>query len=324
MSFGRALFVLLVVAGELAARGGTRADDSGVGDRRTHVVARVGSRAITEGQLEDRIGSLPPFQRASLGDGADAVRRRFLTEVVERDELLALGAEGRSLGQQPPAAYRIERALSAATIRAVRARVGPAATIAMEDVQRYYDDNRLRYEAPERYQLWRILCRTREEAQSVLDATRRDPTPATFAALARDHSLDKATNLRSGNLGFVTADGTSREPGLRVDPEIVRAAQTVRDGALVPEPVAEGEYFSVVWRRGTIASTKRTVGDVAAQIRDVIWKGRVKEETDKLVATLRATRLQAFAPSLLEGLPIPSDVEGATERADSGGRSRLR
>ncbi len=295
-----AQLVLLAVAGVLAARHDSRAADAGANERRLHVVARFGSRAVSVGELEDRIAGMPPYQRASFGASADEVRRRFLTEVVERDELLALGAESANLAEQPPAAYQIERALSAATVRDVRARIGPAASISMEDVQRYYDENRSRYEAPERYQLWRILCKTRDDAQSVLDATTRDPTPAMFAALARDHSLDKANNLRGGNLGFVAGDGTSREPGLRVDPGVVRAAQKVRDGALVPEPVVEGDYFSVVWRRGTISAVKKTASEVAPQIRDALWKARVKEETDKLVASLRANRLRARDASPLE------------------------
>jgi peptidyl-prolyl cis-trans isomerase C len=292
--------VLLAAAGVLAAPHDTHAADAGADERRRHVVARFGSRAVTVGELEDRIAAMPPYQRASFGAGADDVRRRFLTEVVERDELLALGAESAKLAEQPPAAYQIERALSAATIRDVRARIGPAASISMEEVQRFYDENRSRYEVPERYQLWRILCKTRDEAQSVLDATKRDPTPAVFASLARDHSLDKATNLRGGNLGFVAGDGTSPEPGLRVDPAVVRAAQAVHDGALVPEPVVEGDYFSVVWRRGTISAVKRTAVEVAPQIRDSLWKARVKEETDKLVASLRASRLRGRNASPLE------------------------
>ena len=312
----RALFFSFAVAA-LAAQDDTRADDAGASERRLHVLAHVGSRVITVGEVEDRIGNMPPFQRATFGGTADAVRRRFLTDVVLRDELLALGAEGHRLGEQPPAAYQIERALSTATIRAVRSRVGPAASIAMEDVQRYYDENRSRYQAPERYQLWRILCKTRDEAQSVLDATKRDPTPATFAALAREHSLDKATNLRGGNLGFVTADGNAREPGLRIDPAVVRAGQAVRDGAIVPEPVVEGEYFSVVWRRGTIAAVTRAVDEVSAQIRDALWKGRVKEETDKLVASLRASKLRALDPSLLEALTVPVGGESTVQRTRS-------
>jgi peptidyl-prolyl cis-trans isomerase C len=306
----RALLILLVVAGAFAIQDDTRAEDAGAGMRRLHVVAHVGSATITVADLEDPIGNMPPFQRASFGRTPDEVRRRFLTDVVLHDVVLALGAEAQRLGEQPPATYQIERAISAATIRAIRSRIGPAAGISMEDVQHYYDDNRARYDAPERYQLWRILCKTREEAQSVLEATKRDPTPTTFAALAREHSLDKATNLRAGNLGFVTADGNSREPGLRVDPAVVRAAQGVGDGALVPEPVAEGEYFSVVWRRGTIAATKRSIGDVAAQIRDAIWKRRVKDETDTLVASLRAAKLRALDASLLDSVAIPANVPG--------------
>jgi peptidyl-prolyl cis-trans isomerase C len=178
----------------------------------------------------------------------------------------------------------------------------------MDEVRRYYEENRARYDAPERYQIWRILCKTVEDALSVLEAMKRDPTPATFGALAREHSLDKATNLRAGNLGFVTADGGSNEPGLRVDPAVVRAAQSVADGALVPEPVGEGQYFSVVWRRGTIGPTKRAVDDVAAQIRDALWKARVKEETDRLLARLRADKVRSLDPSLLGAIDIPADT----------------
>jgi peptidyl-prolyl cis-trans isomerase C len=297
--------VFLVVLSAFVHGDDARADEGGVATRRQHVVARMGSAAVTVGDLEDRLADLPPFQRASFGGTREHVRRRFLEQVVLPDALLALGADERRLDQQPPAAYQIERARSAATIRAIRARIGPAAAISGDEVQRYYDEHRSRYEAPERYQIWRILCKTRDEAQSVLDAAKLDPTPATFGALARDHSLDKATNLRAGNLGFVGGDGSSNEPGLRVDPALLRAVQSVHDGALLPAPIAEGEYYSVVWRRGTVAATKRTVGEVAAQIRDTLWKTRVKEETDSLVSRLRAERVRALDASLLQGIDLP-------------------
>jgi peptidyl-prolyl cis-trans isomerase C len=299
----------------LANGADTYADDAGAGGRRSRVVARVGPREIAVGELEDRIADLPPFQRASLGSTLSEVRHRILTEVVLRDSLLVVGAGSERLAEKPPAAYQIERARSAATIRAVRAQVGPATSIPMEDVRHFYDENRAHYDAPERYQVWRILCKTQEDARSVLEAAKREATPVAFGALAREHSLDKATNLRAGNLGFVTADGSSNEPGLRVDPAVVHAAQSVPDGALVPEPVAEGQYFSVVWRRGTIAPIKRTVDEVAAQIRDAIWKARVKEETDKLLARLHAERVRELDPSLLGAVQLPADSPAFGPRA---------
>jgi peptidyl-prolyl cis-trans isomerase C len=266
----------LLVAGLLArASGRAAADDAGDAARRAQVVATLGGRTITVGELEGRIAAMPPFQRATLGDTPDAVRRKYLSEVLVPEVLLSIAAAEAKLDQQLPSSYGVERALSQATIRSLRDRIGSAAAIPIEDVQKYYDDNRSRYDTPERYQLWRILCKTREEAAEVIAAAKKSPTPKEFGDLAREKSIDKATFLRAGNLGFVSADGASNEPGLRVDPSIVRAAQAVRDGDIVPSPVPEGDAFAVVWRRGTIPANKRTVDDAAAQIRDTLWRTRV-------------------------------------------------
>jgi len=323
-----ALAGLLVAAALLAprrARPDTAPGAAQADARRDRVVATVGAapttRAITVGELEDRVAALPPFQRAAFGDTADLVRRAFLMQVLIPEALFSLAGEASKLAEQPRTSREIDRALSGATVRALRERLGPATAIPMQDVQKYYDENRARYDTPERYQIWRILCKTREEAAAVLEEAKKDPTPKAFGQLARDHSLDKATNLRDGNLGFLTADGASNDPGLRVDPAIVRAAQTVRDGEIVPTPVPEGDSFAVVWRRGTVAANHRTVDDVAAQIRDSMWKARVKKETDALLESLRAAKLRDFDPSLVDGIDVPVDGDAggmALRRRDSG------
>jgi peptidyl-prolyl cis-trans isomerase C len=301
-----------------------RAADGGAGStspRRAAVVAVVGaapsSRSITVGDLEDLIASMPRFQRASFGATPDAIRRRILDDVLVRDALLALGAAASKIEDAPAPLHAIERAESVATVRAVRAGLAPAADIPMGDVRAYYDQNRARYDAPERYRISRILCKTRDEAQEVLAAAlappRLDQTARTFAQLARDHSEDKATALRAGDLGFLNAAGESKEPGLRVDVAVVRAAQTVRDGEFVPQPVVEGDYFSVVWRRGTLAAQKRSVDDVAPQIRTILRQDRVKEETDELVARLRAAKVRDLHEELLDSLRLPDEAD-ATRR----------
>ena len=317
----RAVFAAVLTAGALSARGDTRADDAGDPARRTQVVATMGTgRTITVGELEDRIGALPPFQRATFGGDAAVVRRAFLDQVILPETLESLGADGEKLGEQQPTAYALERVRSQSVVRAIRARLGPASSIPVEDVEKYYDDNRARYDTPERYQIWRILCKTKEEAQTVLDAAKKEPTPKEFGELAREHSVDKASNLRAGNLGFISPDGTSNEPGLRVEVSIVHAAQGVRDGQLVPAPVPEGENYAVVWRKGTLAATKRTVDQVAAQIRDTLWKTRVKEGTDRLTTALRAAKVRDLDESLLATLgPTPSgDAGGASPHASAG------
>jgi peptidyl-prolyl cis-trans isomerase C len=95
----------------------------------------------------------------------------------------------------------------------------------------------------------------------------------------------------------------------------------VKDGQLVTAPVKEGDNWAVVWRRGTIPATKRSIDDVAAQIRDTIWKQRVKEETDKLVAELRKKNLHDLDEAPLAELPATLGPEagarGAAARKDT-------
>ncbi|HEX3770891.1 MAG TPA: peptidyl-prolyl cis-trans isomerase [Polyangiaceae bacterium] len=277
--------------------------------RRDAVVATVGappaSRSITAGDLEDKLASMPGFQRASFGPDAGTVRRRVLDDVLVRDALLSLAADRDRVASDPAVSHAVDRAASMGTVRALRANLGPPAGLPVADVRAYYEANRARYDAPERIRIWRILCKTSDEAREVLTAAQVDGTPRTFMQLARDHSQDKATALRSGDLGFLDENGASNEPGLTVDPSIVKAAQAVHDGEFVKAPVPEGDFFAVVWRRGTLAAERRPFDEVAPQIREILWRQRVKEETDKLVAGLRAANLRDLHEELLDAMTLP-------------------
>jgi peptidyl-prolyl cis-trans isomerase C len=305
MSF-RVAVLAAVIGATLAFADGTRAADAGAGPdaaRRALVVARVGdgpkARAITVGDLEDGIASMPPFQRAMFGATPDAVRRSFLADVVVRGALLDESADADGFAANQAVAYAVDRARSNATLRALRASAPAASAIPMNEVEAYYEENRARYDAPERVQVWRILCATREEAVAVLAAAIAAPTPKAFVDLARDHSKDRATYLRGGNLGFLDADGVSNEPGLKVDPVVVRAAKGVRDGDFVKTPVAEGTDFAVVWRRGSTPAVHHPVQDVAAQIRDALRRQRIKADADALLARRRASDVRDEDTELL-------------------------
>jgi peptidyl-prolyl cis-trans isomerase C len=276
--------------------------------RRDMPVAHIDAAAITVGELEDRLAAVPRFQLQVFGDTPDAIRHKFLDQVLVPETLYAIGAQAEHLDAQPAVKGKIDRALTNATLRALRAELGTAATIPQGDVQKYFDQNRGRYDTPERYMVWRILCHTREEAVAVIEAARKDPSIPTFNALARDHSVDKATNQRGGNLGVLTLDGASSEAGLRVDPAIVKAAAAVKDGELVPTPVPESGNFAVVWHRGTIPAVHRSLEQSAAQIRDTLWKEREEAAAKKLMAELRARSGAEVNDSLLDGIDIsPSD-----------------
>jgi peptidyl-prolyl cis-trans isomerase C len=193
----------------------------------------------------------------------------------------------------------VQRALSNVTLRNNRIPYTSAAAIPMEDVRLYYEQNRSRFDSPERINLWRILCKTRDEAVTVLAAAGREPSMGKYNDLAREHSVDKATNLRGGNLGFVGPDGASNEAGVKVDPALVKAAQSVKDGELVPQPVTEGAGYAVVWRRGTVPANRRSVEESAAQIRSALFRERTEAAEKKLIEDLRAKYVKDVNDGLL-------------------------
>jgi len=293
----RLLTCLLFAAAGLLTTSAPHAEDDTT--RRAAVVAHVGPRVITVGELEDRLAPIPRFQLRTFGATSLEVARKFLDQVIVHDALLALGAEDRHIDQDPAVKHVVERTVSGATLRKVREGVGIANAIPMDEVQRYYDANRSRYDARDRVNVWRILCATRDEAVTVLEAAKKDSTIQAFTQLARDHSLDKATNLRGGNLGFAGDDGVSNEPGVRVDPAVVTAARSVKDWELVPAPVQEGTSFAVVWRRGTVPGQHLTVDQVAQQIREILWHQKAEAAEKGLMDRLRADKVKDVNELLL-------------------------
>lgn len=278
------------------------ADD---GARRSRVAVTVGTRRATVGDVEDRIGEVPAFQRDTLGATTAEIVHAYVNQVIVRDLVLAAGAEQRKVDANPATKQLLLRARSTATLRAIRGELKSPAAVPAEDVAKYFEANRARFESTERVNLWRIHCKTKEEAELVLAEAKKDLTIPKWNDLARDHSQDKATSFRGGNLGFVAADGTSNEAGLKVDPVLVSAVANVRDGDLAPQPIAEGSGFAVVWRRTTVTATKRSLKEVEPQIRTTIYRERTEAAEKKLIDELREKHVRDLNTELLRIIELP-------------------
>lgn len=314
-----------LVLASLASHAPSRADaDAGApvstDPRRAKVALSVGERKVTVGELEDRLAGIPPFQLVTFGVTRDEVVKAYVDQVLVRDLLLATGAEKRGLQKEIPTRHQLDRALSSATIRKARSAYPSAAAIPIEDVKKYYDENRARFDSPERINVWRILVKTKAEAADILEAAKKDPSPEKYNDLAREKSIDKATNLRGGNLGFLSPDGTSNEAGFKVEPEIVKAAQGVKDGEFVAAPVAEGPNFAVVWRRQTVPPNRRSLDESTAQIRAALYRERTETAEKNLIDGLRAKNLKERNESLLGVIELrPFDAGLSLPRPSASG-----
>jgi len=291
--------------------------------RRSAIVAHIGPTTVTVGELEDRLATVPHFQLKAFGDTPDAIRRAFFDQVILQEVLYALAAEKQHLGEQLPTSNKLLRTKAGAATKAVIATVRSIHDIKMDEIQRYYDANHEKFDTPERMNIFRILCESQQEAEVVLEAARKEPTLENFTKLAHEHSADKATGLRGGNLGYLTPDGVSSEAGVSVDPGIVKAAAAVRDGQFVPQPVREkmgmvGTGYAVVWRRGTVPAAHRTVAQAAAQIREAIWKEEADATARKHADELRARHLTELNEALLNGIDVTQSSGDVVTRRRQG------
>ena len=74
-----ALAFAVVLAATSVARV-PHADDAG--DRRAAVVARVGKRAVTVGELEDKLARVAPFQLQAYGKTPEEAKKKFLKTII--------------------------------------------------------------------------------------------------------------------------------------------------------------------------------------------------------------------------------------------------
>lgn len=285
--------------------------------RRAKIAIRVGESTVTVGELEDRLAGIPPYQIRTYGPTRAELVQAYVDQVVVHDLVLGEGARMKGLSKEPLTHQRLLRAHSDATLRALHHEVGSPMTVPAADVAAYYAANLARFDAPERINVWRILCATADEARSVIATAKADLTIPKYQDLARDHSIDKATKYRGGNLGFLAPDGTSNEAGLKVDPMLVKAASTLKDGAVSAEPVPEGNGFAVLWRRMTVPPGHKSLEEAEGQIRTTLFRERSEGAEKRLIEELRTKYVRDYDaeplkviefPALDAGLSLPRSV----------------
>ncbi len=299
-SSSRAVFVLSIAFGSsLVARDADAQDAGAKAESRSKVVAHVGDRVITLGEVQDRIDAVPRFQLALFGKTPAEIRKRFVEEVVIRDVVYVEAAKKKGIERNPHESAALRKAEAESTVRNIEKGLPP---VTKEEVLAFYEAHRADYEGKERVNLRRIVCRSREEAESVLAEAKKAGTEKKFVELAEAHSVDDSTRLRGGNLGFVAIDGSS-EP--KIEPAVLKAVSEVEDGEFVSKPIEVGKNFAVVWRRGHVPAQTRKFEDLEPQLRGLVAEQRrlrvVRERTEEL----RSKWLTEEHPEYLDSLELP-------------------
>ncbi|HEY3235782.1 MAG TPA: peptidylprolyl isomerase [Polyangiaceae bacterium] len=261
-------------------------------------VLRIGEVAIRVSDVERRLSALPDFQLLGLGSDPDQIRKSFVLRVLVGELLYSEEARRLRLTEAPAFVER-ERSMRAAALEQELLRTAAPEPSDGQQVLEYYRANLSQFEMPRRIRIWRILVENRDLAVRMIDQARRTDGPERWRALAKDYSLDQATRFRDGDLGFVRPDGTTDQPGVRVDPALFSAVEAVADGALVAEPVLEQGRFAVVWRRGSLPAVHRTLEQAEGTIRGLLAERRFVERRRSLLESLRKRYVREVNHELL-------------------------
>ncbi len=246
----------------------------------------VGSRRLSGANVLARWSALNVREREHYGARPSEQLRRYVKEELVLELLLAETA--RVQGLESDADYRRHKQAILAEVLAERLRRAEEARgVTGAEADSFFEHNRALFEKPERLRIARILVADRAQAEAVIEKARQLPSSEAWQILCREQSLDSTSRERGGDLGFVAEDG-GVEGGLdRVDPSLFLAARAVKDGALVEHPVAEGERFAVVWRRGSSAPITSSAAQERERINGFLIEQRTRRKLARLLAELR-------------------------------------
>jgi peptidyl-prolyl cis-trans isomerase C len=264
---------------------------------------RVGPEQADAAAVARALERVPVFQLRELGTN-DAERRRAVVERRLVPELRAAAeAKARGLHRKPEVQARV-RELQARVFEEKLARdAALARPVTDAEVKQYFEQNRQRFDTPQRIRVWRILVKDEALARRIIAQAHGREGPKRWSDFAREHSLDTATKLRDGDLGFVRPDGSTEAPRVRVDPAIFKAVERLRDGEIAREPLAQGENFAVLWRRGSLPPVTRSLEQETSAIRTLLTRERREQARAELLSRLRKEHLEVHELGLLETLP---------------------
>lgn len=288
------------------------------------VIVRVGPATMTADAVTRRLAALPAYQVARYGPTPEDQKKKFVQDVLVPEMLFGEEALARKLDADPKLRDKVRESLRDALDRSLREDALKAQPVTPDEIKKYYEENKSRYETPKRIKIWRIQVPDEPAAKAIIALAKGADGPKKWAEEARERSLDKATAQRSGDLGFVRPDGSTDVPRVRVDAAVFAAADKVPDGTVVSQPVKEGDAYSVLWRRGSIEATKRTIEEETDSIRQVLERRRIETGRQELLTKLKTEQVKESHPDLLQHIEVEAAPPSRREMMRDGGTRRRR
>jgi peptidyl-prolyl cis-trans isomerase C len=270
--------------------------------RRAQVLASYGGGQITVAAVEDAVAQQNPYMRRRYKDpkGLQELLERMLRFELMSDEALRRGFDKDAVVVAAVKQNAVQQLMKAEIDDKL-----PAESIPKPEIEKYYQDHLDEYVQPAMQRIGHVLVATEQEAKDLI-AQAKSMDLRAFRELARSKSLEEATKLRGGDLGYADAQGKARgEPEVKVPLPIVKAAFGLKTiGDVAPRPVKIDGGYSVVKLTGQRPASSRSLADVQDAIRVRLWRERRQQAIETLVTKLRAELAPEVHPELVDAIKL--------------------
>lgn len=297
-----AIALFIIAAGSLALWAVVR----GRGPEGVSAVVDIAPVAGVGGQIAATVGGEPIYvydiTREAAAQGlaspsdrlapGDEIYDRILQELIDQ-KLLARAAVARGLETEPEARRRLQTARER-ILGNVLLEEEISQAVTDEAIRRMYDEQVRLVELGDEVRTRHILVGTEAEAEAALA---RIEAGEDFAALAFELSLDEATRLEGGDLGYVTAETLSAP--------LATAAYATPVGE-VSQPVESDLGWHIVKVDDRRASPRPAFED----LRPRIVRFMTFDAIQQLLTTLRGeTDIELLSPEIPASDAVAADAE---------------
>jgi peptidyl-prolyl cis-trans isomerase C len=219
-------------------------------------IATVNKEAITQEDFLKEVGRVPEWARAQF-EGREG-KDKFLDEIIKR-ELIYQNALKMKLNNDKEYTAKVEEFEKMTLIALVlQKEVEEKAAVSEAETKAFFDKNEEKFRIGTEIKASHILVETEDEAKDILDKINKGEE---FAKLAKEHSKDKGSAEKGGDLGYFGRG--------KMVPEFERAVMSLKPGE-VSAPVKTRFGFHVIKltdiKEGDPANFEQSKGSIQKQL----------------------------------------------------------
>ena len=250
------------------------------------VVAVVGEREITVGDVTEQINRLSPYIRRRWA--APEKRKEFLQKLI-RVELLSQEAERLGLHDDPAVQRTVKQVMIRLMVKNDLEKNVLPTSIDEKRLKEAYDEDYDKYHRPAQVRASQIVVKTRAEAEKLIrDLADHEDDRRYFREKAKEISIDGETRERGGDLGYFSKPSERRDDEPEVPKKVAEAAWSLEKvGDVAAEPIETEAGFHVVKLTNKKPEINRSYDSVKRPGENRLLREERKKAMDEFVDDLR-------------------------------------